>query len=46
MGLSSKRCLVYEVTDGDVVEIVDGRSHILSDTPTSKNKSRVKNTII
>ena len=36
--LSSKRCLVYEVTDGDVVEIVDGRSHILSDTPPIKEQ--------
>lgn len=40
--LSSKRCLVYEVTDGDVVEIVDGRSHILSDTPHIKDKIKSK----
>lgn len=40
--LSSKRCLVYEVTDGDVVEIVDGRSHILSDTPPIKDKIKSK----
>lgn len=36
--LSSKRRLVYEVKDGDVVEIVDGRSHMLSDTPPIKDK--------
>lgn len=40
--LSSKRCLVYEVTDGDVVEIVDGRSHILSDTPPIKEQIKSK----
>lgn len=40
--LSSKRCLVYEVTDGDVVEIVDGRSHMLSDTPPIKDKIKSK----
>lgn len=40
--LSSKRCLVYEVTDGDVVEIVDGRSHKLSDTPPIKDKIKSK----
>lgn len=40
--LSSKRCLVYEVTDGDVVEIVDGRSHILSNTPPIKEQIKSK----
>ena len=39
--LSSKRCLVYGVTDGDVVEIVDGRSHI-SNTPHIKDKIKSK----
>lgn len=40
--LSSKRCLVYEVTDGDVVEIVDRRSHTLSDTQPIKDKIKSK----
>lgn len=43
--LGSKRCLVYEVTDGDVVEVVDGRSHILSDTPPIKDKIKSKKTL-
>lgn len=40
--LSSKRCLVYEVTDGDVEEIIDGRRHKLSDTPSIKDKNKSK----
>lgn len=40
--LGSKRNLVYEVTDGDVVEFIDGRRHKLSETPSITDKIKRK----
>lgn len=40
--LGSKRNLVYEVTDGDVVEFIDGRRHKLSETPSITDKIKSK----
>ena len=42
--LGSTRNLVYKFTNGDVEEIIDGRRHKLSDTPSIKNKNKSNNT--
>lgn len=40
--LGSTRNLVYKFTNGDVEEIIDGRRHKLSDTPSIKDKNKSK----
>lgn len=40
--LGSTRNLVYKFTNGDVEEIIDGRRHKLSDTPSIKDKIKSK----
>ena len=40
--LGSTRNLVYKFTNSDVEEIIDGRRHKLSDTPSIKDKNKSK----